>query len=71
LLIAIMGDSYEKVKESEVVEAHKLRARTIIAEEALMLDSGECENNQACFPDFLEVLFTCPAMPPVSVSRPR
>ena len=29
-----MGDSYEKVKESEVVEARKLRAQTIIDEEA-------------------------------------
>jgi hypothetical protein len=56
LLIAIMGNSYDNIKESEVVEARKLRARTIIDEEALMLDSGECENNPAYFPAYLEVL---------------
>ena len=33
LLIAIMGDSYEKVKESEHVEAIRERARIIVEEE--------------------------------------
>ena len=33
LLIAIMGDSYEKVKESEHVEAIRERARIILEEE--------------------------------------
>ena len=54
LLIAIMADSYEKVKESEVVEARKLRAQTIIDEEALMSDADR--QNPAYFPKFLQVL---------------
>ena len=33
LLIAIMGDSYEKVKESERVEAIRERARIVVEEE--------------------------------------
>jgi hypothetical protein len=54
LLIAIMADSYEKVKESEVVEARKLRAETIIDEEALMSDADLA--NPGYFPRFLQVL---------------
>eukprot|EP01046_Picozoa_sp_COSAG06_P008754 COSAG06_NODE_447_length_15632_cov_47.212193_5_plen_1473_part_00 len=54
LLIAIMADSYEKVKESEVVEARKLRAQTIIDEEALMSDADR--QNPTYFPKFLQVL---------------
>jgi hypothetical protein len=54
LLIAIMGDSYEKVKESEVVEARKLRAQTIIDEEALMNDADRA--NPEYFPKYLQVL---------------
>ena len=54
MLIAIMGDSYEKVKESEVVEARRLRAQTIIDEEALMSDADLA--NPDYFPDFLQVL---------------
>ena len=54
LLIAIMADSYEKVKESEVVEARKLRAQTIIDEEALMSEAAR--SNPAYFPRFLQVL---------------
>jgi hypothetical protein len=54
LLIAIMGDSYEKVKESEVVEARRLRAQTIIDEEALMSDADLA--NPDDFPEFLQVL---------------
>ena len=48
LLIAIMSDSYEKVKESEVVEARKLRAQTIIDEEVLMSDAER--SNPVYFP---------------------
>ena len=54
LLIAIMSDSYEKVKDGEVVEARKLTAQTIIDEEAMM--SEEDRSNKAYFPEFLEVL---------------
>jgi hypothetical protein len=54
LLIAIMSDSYEKVKESEVVEARKLRAETIIAEEKLMSDRDRA--NADYFPRYLQVL---------------
>jgi hypothetical protein len=54
LLIAIMADSYEKVKESEVVEARKLRAQTIIDEEALMNDKDR--SNPDYFPRYLQVL---------------
>ena len=54
LLIAIMADSYEKVKESEVVEARKLRAQTIIDEEALMSDVDR--GNAEYFPKYLQVL---------------
>jgi F0F1-type ATP synthase membrane subunit b/b' len=54
LLIAIMSDSYEKVKESEVVEARKLRAETIIAEEKLMNDKDRADSNY--FPRYLQVL---------------
>ena len=54
LLIATMGDSYEKVKESEVVEARRLRAQTIIDEEALMSDADLA--NPDYFPEFLQVL---------------
>jgi hypothetical protein len=54
LLIAIMSDSYEKVKESEVVEARKLRAETIIAEENLMSDRDRA--NADYFPGYLQVL---------------
>jgi hypothetical protein len=54
LLIAIMADSYEKVKESEVVEARKLRAQTIIDEESLMSDADRA--NPGYFPKYLQVL---------------
>ena len=54
LLIAIMSDSYEKVKESEVVEARKLRAQTIIDEEAGMSQAARA--NPDYFPQFLRVL---------------
>eukprot|EP01046_Picozoa_sp_COSAG06_P066391 COSAG06_NODE_16726_length_984_cov_1.819209_3_plen_59_part_00 len=50
-----MADSYEKVKESEVVEARKLRAETIIDEEALMSDADLA--NPEYFPRFLQVLW--------------
>ena len=58
LLIAIMGNSYERVKESEEIEALKHRADVIIAEEAMMLADGTCSGDAACklFPEFLEVL---------------
>ena len=45
---------YEKVKESEVVEARKLRAQTIIDEEALMSDADRA--NPEYFPRYLQVL---------------
>jgi len=54
LLIAIMSDSYEKVKDSEVVEARKLTAQTIIEEETMM--SVEDRQKTEFFPEFLEVL---------------
>jgi hypothetical protein len=54
LLIAIMSDSYEKVKDGEVVEALKLRAETIIAEEAMMSEADW--RNASYFPAYLEVL---------------
>ena len=53
LLIAIMSDSYEKVKDGEVVEALKLRAETIISEEAMM---SEADWREDWFPQYLEVL---------------
>jgi predicted Holliday junction resolvase-like endonuclease len=54
LLIAIMSDSYERVKEGEAVEALKLRAETIINEEAMM---SEAEwKNKDWFPEYLEVM---------------
>ena len=58
LLIAIMGNSYERVKESEEIEALKHRADVIIAEEAMMLADGTCSGDAVCklFPEFLEVL---------------
>jgi hypothetical protein len=56
LLIAIMSDSYEKVKETEVIEARKLRAETIIVEEKLM--SAADRKNPEYFPRFLQVLRT-------------
>lgn len=58
LLIAIMGNSYERVKESEEIEARKYRAGVIIEEEAMMLADGKCGGESACtlFPEFLEVL---------------
>jgi WD40 repeat protein len=54
LLIAIMSDSYERVKDGEVVEALKLRAETIIKEEALMSKADWA--NERYFPAYLEVL---------------
>ena len=45
---------YEKVKEREVVEALKLRADTIINEEALMSEADWA--NTRYFPEYLEVL---------------
>ena len=54
LLTAIMADSYEKVKESEIVEARKMRAQTIIDEEALMSDADRA--NPEYFPQYLQVL---------------
>ena len=49
-----MADSYEKVKESEVVEARKLRALTIIDHEAQMSDTDRA--NPEYFPQYLQVL---------------
>ena len=49
-----MSDSYEKVKESEVVEARKLRAETIIDEEKLMSEKDRAKTEY--FPRFLQVL---------------
>ena len=54
LLIAIMSDSYEKVKDGEVVEARKLTAQTIIDEDTMM--SEKDRDSKEWFPDFLEVL---------------
>ena len=54
LLIAIMADSYEKVKESEVLEARILRAQTIIDAEALMSEADW--KKEEYFPHFLHVL---------------
>jgi hypothetical protein len=63
LLIAIMGDAYEKVKEREVVEARKLQAQVIIDEEAMMHADGKCDNAKL-FPEFLEVLQGLEPPPP-------
>ena len=54
LLIAIMSDSYEKVKDGEVVEALKLRAETIISEEAMMSETEWAKIE--FFPRYLEVM---------------
>jgi hypothetical protein len=51
LLIAIMADSYERVKEAEVVEARKLRAQTILNEERLMSKYTSAQS-----PTYLQVL---------------
>eukprot|EP01046_Picozoa_sp_COSAG06_P001956 COSAG06_NODE_65_length_26676_cov_11.671107_23_plen_114_part_00 len=54
LLLAHLKNSYEKVKASEVVEASKVRAKTIIEEEATM--SAKDRANPEYFPEFLQVL---------------
>jgi hypothetical protein len=54
LLIAIMADSYEKVKEGEILEARKLRVETIIDEEAMMRKADK--RNPDYFPDYLQLL---------------
>ena len=57
LLIAIMSDSYEKVKDGEVVEARKLTAQTIIDEETMMMkEKMSKERERQYFPQYLEVL---------------
>ena len=50
LLIAIMGDSYEKVKESERVEAVRERARIIVESEKRFPKS----HHYYCFMHFVE-----------------
>jgi|EP01046_Picozoa_sp_COSAG06_P071260 hypothetical protein len=54
LLIAIMADSYEKVKEGETLEARKLRVETIIDEDAMMRKADK--RNPDYFPDYLQLL---------------
>jgi hypothetical protein len=54
LLIAIMADSYEKVKEGETLEARKLRVETIIDEGAMMRKADK--RNPDYFPDYLQLL---------------
>ena len=54
LLIAIMSDSYERVKDGEELEARKLTAQTIIDEEALMSQSDL--DNPLLFPQSIQVL---------------
>ena len=54
LLIAIMSDSFEKVMENWVVEARKMTAATIIAEEALISQADRAD--AANFPEFLQIL---------------
>ena len=54
LLIAIMSDSYERVKDGEELEARKLTAQTIIDEEAMMSQADR--DNPEYFPPYLEVL---------------
>jgi predicted permease len=52
LLIAIMTDTYERVKESCQFEGRKMRIETIIEQELLINDS----QNAKFFPEYLQVL---------------
>ena len=54
LLIAIMTDTFERVKETEELQSRRLKAETIITETMQMTEDGK--RNKDYFPSYLQVL---------------
>jgi len=56
LLIAIMGDSYDRVRENQMVEGLKLRAETLVGMDRLYGRFLELVARERCYPLVLHVL---------------
>lgn len=56
LLIAIMGDSYDRIKEKEIAQWRRQQAKSIIDETLLLTDGKKNQKSRTWFPSSLHIL---------------
>jgi hypothetical protein len=56
LLIAIMGDSYDRIKEKEIAQWRRQQAKSIVDETLLLTDRKKNRKSRSWFPSTLHIL---------------